>query len=64
MENKPVIIPANDLPTSNMKLRMSSANGMLTLEFEKSVSYLQFNSVDAKRLVNGMIAQINAMESN
>ena len=58
------IIAANDLPTSNMKLRMSSANGMLTLEFEKSVSYLQFNVVDAKRLVSGMIAEIKSMEAS
>ena len=60
MTNK--IIPANDMPVQGMQLRITSANGMLTIEFEKSVTYLQFNAIDAKRFMNGLAAQIRAME--
>ena len=58
------IIPANDLPTKNMQLRMLAVDGTIVIEFEKSVTYLQFNLVDAKRFANGLVAQIKAMEAN
>lgn len=60
----PVLFPANQFPIDGMQLMVSTKNGMLTIEFDKPVSWLQFNIVDAKRFVHGLVAHIQAMEAN
>ncbi len=61
--NGAIIIPAAGLPISGMKMRVSSKNGLLTIEFERDVGYLQFNQYDARRFVQGLIDHINSMAS-
>jgi hypothetical protein len=56
------ILLAKQMPTQGMKMLVTTKNGMLTLEFEKQVSYLQFNRTDAQRFVNGLSAYIKTME--
>lgn len=56
------IIPAADIPAQNSKLRISTQNGMLTIEFEKSVSWVQFNKNDAARFVRGLAEYVKGMK--
>ena len=59
-----LIAPAAEMPVAGMKVLVSAKNGMLTIEFERSINWLQFNSYDAKCFVNGLIAHIQAMDAN
>lgn len=63
MQNNGVIVPAVEMPTSGMKMKMSSKNGVLTIELEKSVSWLQFSKADAIALIKGLITHVNGMAS-
>jgi hypothetical protein len=62
MNRNGIISPAAELPVHGTKMRVSTQNGLLTIEFERSCSWLQFNKVDACAFIQGLSAYVKAME--
>ena len=53
--------PTCDMPHAGMKMQISSRNNMLTIEFERNVSWLQFSRDEAIRFVQELAKHINAI---
>lgn len=60
-KNGVVILPAVQMPIDAMKMKISTPNGMLLIELEKTVNYLQFNKRDAITFIKGLIPIVNSM---
>lgn len=55
------IIPAAEMPVRGMKMKISSENNCLTVEFEKPTQWMQFSKADAVAWVKAMVPHINVL---